>query len=174
MNWQGRYKDIRKWNHLGIPQFQKLINWANDPMHIGCPLYLLYNGNTINARLANSQYGLSIIDANIIRNYRYNQYYRKIRRSISDLTFDILFKTGIQPFHILFCDDPINRQSRKKYERSIKYKLNEIEVQYPYIKVDAIKSEQTDQKEIDFQESTLYFEYPRYKIVIRNNPELNM
>lgn len=176
MNWQGRYKDIRKWNHLGIPQFQKLINWANDPTHMGCPLYLLYNGNTINALLGNSQYGLSIIDANIIRNYRYDQYYHRVRRSISDLTFDILFRAGIHPFHILFCDDPINSQSRKKYERPTKYKLNEIEIEYPYIKVDAATPEQKDQNEIYFQESKLDSEYPRYKVVIRNinDPESNM
>ncbi len=170
MNFEGKFKDIKKWNPMNTPQFQKLINWSSNPGHAGTPLYLLYSGMTINSNLGNSNNGLSIIDANIIRNFRYNQFYKNTHPTTSSLTFNILYNLGIDPFHVLFCSDDDNLR-KSKYSNEKSYSLGDIEIAPPYSRLMSDEVA-TEESQFSSDSKTKYSEFPFYKIIIKNSERI--
>lgn len=102
MNYRGKYIEISKWGSNA--QFHTLINSAG--IESAYPLYLLYNGLTLNSRLGQSnKCGLTIIDARKIRDYRYDQHFLGKNPTVKILTYDILHTLVMKPFHVLFCED---------------------------------------------------------------------
>ncbi|MBL0049673.1 MAG: hypothetical protein IPP32_16440 [Bacteroidetes bacterium] len=120
MNYEGKYKDIKNWSVNA--QFYKLLRASNSEGAF--PLYLLYNGGSVNSNLGNSQFGLSIVEATVIRNIRVSQR-RNWRNPL--ITFNQLQAFNMKPFHVLFCQIP------KEYKLPETIDGNAIYKGYPYI-----------------------------------------
>ncbi len=169
MNSKGLFYDIKKWNTRGA-QYVKLINWAISQKAM--PLYLLYCGTTPASTRGSADYGLSIIDANVISNYRRQQSVASQlpnttgipRPAIPDLSFDMLFPLGMDPFQVLFCPG-----TPAKYIPDEFITLNDptLEIGLPYIKV--IRSENERPVPLNESEVKKYEAMPMYKIVIKND-----
>lgn len=124
MNYTGRYYDIENWSIDS--QYDRLIYHAN--IEKAFPLYLLYNGRTVNSNITNNNdLGLSIVNANEIRRIKIRQINLPITPRI---TFNQLINHGMRNFHVLFCDIP------DEYIPTRTVKATEIFKGYPYIKID--------------------------------------
>lgn len=155
MNFIGVYYDIERYipaNHAQT-QYNKLI--SNSTAEGAFPLYLFYNGKTQNSTLGNVQLGCSIVDANIVQNFRIAQHTatpnaRRIRRP----TFND-FHPNMKPLHYLFCDDcstDFKLPDGKKYE--------DIYKGYPYKKILSVPEENTkvileDKDELNEEEKNI-------------------
>jgi len=97
MNFEGKYLGISGWGPNA--QYNKLIKAAHDGKLKAFPLYLLYNGDSINSTQGDSDFGLSIIEATRLSNFRLNQHKNKDNRR---LNFNMLYQ-DMNPYFILFC-----------------------------------------------------------------------
>jgi hypothetical protein len=134
MDFNGKYKDIKRWSSYS--QFNKLIRSAN--IEGAFPLYLFYNGSTPNSNVGNTNWGLSIVEANYIKIIRLSQ--RGMPRA-PKITFNQIHP-NMRPFHVLFCNLPTG------YELPKTIIGNDIYKGYPYIK----RAESSDQNISDNSE----------------------
>lgn len=95
LNNNGKYPEIDKWSPKA--QYNTLIAAAKKEKAV--PLYLLYNGYSNNSNLGNNDYGLSIVNANIIKANRFNH---QSKTRSSKLSFNDVF-SSMKSFHELFC-----------------------------------------------------------------------
>lgn len=159
MNYRGRYMDISKWNP--IAQYRKLIKVANKEGAI--PLYLLYNGDALNATLCTSTLGLSILDANQISDFRKNQHRTSYTHGLSSLHFDCLHPLGIRPYSDLFCDnsDWILKATLKTED--------DIYIGFPYVKLGLTEDDNLEE-ELEIKENALVAnkkKLGRFRIIVR-------
>ena len=141
MTYRGNYMDIKKWSPNA--QFIKLINAANQESAL--PLYLFYNGSTNNSYKGNQDFGISIVEAVKIRNYRLNQHKTKYINTKITLDFDTLFNLNMQPFHNLFCN------GIKGVSLPSSIKEDDIYLGKPYHKISIINVEKDDLHDKDFE-----------------------
>ncbi len=136
MNWQGRFRDIKRWSRNA--QYLTLLRAAR--IESAMPLYLFYNGKTLNSTLGRPEYGLSIIDAEEIRALRASQ---RSNPSAPMVTFNQLIPRGMLPFDSLFCysDQPPYcdiQSNRIPYEKIYRG--------YPYKKINITNTDTGDVK----------------------------
>ncbi|HMQ70414.1 MAG TPA: hypothetical protein PKA90_15600 [Ignavibacteria bacterium] len=122
LNSRGRYLDIAPWSSRS--QYGLLIR--NARIENATPLYLLYNGYSDNSNLGSPLFGLSIINANIIRIIRVRQ---RVLITKPKLTFNQLHPHNMNPFHILFCETPIPYRVQNTISGRDIYRG------YPYIRI---------------------------------------
>jgi hypothetical protein len=120
MDNSGRYRDISRWSPFA--QFNTLIRVAR--YENAFPLYLFYNGETLNSALGDSNYGLSIAEAQTIKQIRYEQ--RGAFR-VPLITFDQVHARNMDPFSVLFCQLP------SQYKASGTIEGSSIYTGYPYL-----------------------------------------
>ena len=138
MKFNGIYTDIRKFDPQNRQdnQYQKLIRTAKDEDKF--PLYLLYNGDSINSchgwHCANSRYthsfklGYTIIGAKTIRKNRVKKFYQNPARDSRIRNKDICCE--MNPLHYLFCPG-----FKTGYDLPPGKTYQEIYKDYPYRKV---------------------------------------
>lgn len=104
MDFKGQYYDIAKWSNNA--QYNKIIK--SSKKESAFPLYLLYNGLTAqSATGVSNKWGLSLVEAVKIRDYRRAQKMYNKNPLVHNLTFDILHAMSMKPFHNLFCSKRI-------------------------------------------------------------------
>lgn len=98
INYFFRYKGLEK--NRNFSQIENLINHSNSENAI--PYHLFYNGEPFNRRLIipKNNYGISIVDSNIILQIRQNKLANQ--NKLSTETYNSLYQYK-KPLHTLFC-----------------------------------------------------------------------
>ena len=167
MNDSGLYMDIAK--HAPRSQFHKLINTAKSEGAF--PLYLLFSGATKGSRSGNASSGCSVIDADKIRAYRWNQRKTIKTGKVPRISFDDV-SSDSKPLHFLFCPGLVTRFKLPKGKT-----ISDIDRGFPYMKVNlntSIVGEQEIQYDYSAREIAAIAEerhLARYRIII-DDPDI--
>lgn len=177
MNHKGRYYDISKWSSNA--QYNKLIKHSRKEGAV--PLYLLYNGYTINSGSGSPSYGYSITSAEVIKQYRLTQHKKKLTKT-PKITFDDIFNK-MEPFEVLFCQELLGKSLPRllsldpKYQATLfdndspkQFTLSEIleTIDQKIYRILSSKSVEIVRKLNVIESSEEGVESARFKVVLRN------
>lgn len=120
MSSNGRYDHINHWSPNS--QIERLIISAR--RKYAHPLYLLYNGNTLHYNQLLPEHGMTLVSADLIKEFRQNQRINQPEGNLPRVTFSSFPENSHIPYFEIYCSDDRTSQPDfhgKQYENVVDF-----------------------------------------------------